>query len=130
MTIVTTTARTLGTAYGYTRYIARQIDWAEVAAIVLHGLQVLIAMTLLAGQYTRRAWDSLLLFSERMGKAYSWLLLGDQPAPAPAVIQLDTLSVPALRTLVRQWQLPTVSATGRRLCLTSRSDLYAILLAA
>jgi hypothetical protein len=130
MSTVTTTARILGTAYGYTRHIARQIDWQEVGAIVLHGLQVLIAMTLLAGQYARRAWDSLLLFSERMGKAYSWLLLGDQPAPAPAVIQLDTLSVPALRTLVRQWQLPTVSATGRRMCLTSRSDLYAILLAA
>ena len=128
--MTTTTARILGTAYAYTRYAYSLIDWREVAAIVLHGLQVLIVMTLLAGRYTRRAWGSLLLFSERMGKAYSWLLLGDQPAPAPAVIQLDTLSVPALRTLVRQWQLPTVSATGRRMCLTSRSDLYAILLAA
>jgi hypothetical protein len=64
--------------------ILRQIDWAEVSAIVLQGLQILIVLTLLAGRATRRGWESLLAMSEALGCAYARLLVC--PAPQPVVI--------------------------------------------
>lgn len=45
--------------------IERQIDWQEVGTIALHGLQVLVVMTLLARPLTRRAWDAPVTISER-----------------------------------------------------------------
>lgn len=82
-----TTARIAGRIIGTTARhliaLERQIDWAEVGAIVLHGLQVLIVMTLLAGRYTRRAWDALPVLSERLGKAHSRWLVGATPAATP-----------------------------------------------
>jgi hypothetical protein len=79
-----TAGRITGTAAKGMHWAHRQIDWAEVAQIVLHGLQALIALTLLAGRATRRAWDALPGLSERLGKAYARLLVG--PPPAPVVI--------------------------------------------
>lgn len=72
----TTIARALGTAYGYTRYTASLIDWSEVQEIAIKGIKVLIVMTLLAGRATRQAWESLIVVSERLGKAYARLLVG------------------------------------------------------
>lgn len=71
--IAGTTCRHLTTAYSL-------IDWQEVAAIVIHGLKILVVFSLLAGRATRRAWDSLPGWSERLGKAYV-RLLGLEPTP-------------------------------------------------
>lgn len=84
--IAGTAGRITGTAARHLIALERQIDWAEVGAIVLHGLQVLIVLTLLAGRYTRRAWDALVPLSERLGKAYSrWLVGPTTEAPQVAV---------------------------------------------
>lgn len=74
MTNAQIAGRVAGIAYVHTRRTVALIDWAEVAAIVLHGLQVLIALTVLAGQMTRRAWDALPALSEQLGKWYATAL--------------------------------------------------------
>ena len=74
MTNAQIAGRVAGIAYVYTRRTVALIDWAEVAAIVLHGLQVLIALTVLAGQMTRRAWDALPALSEQLGQWYATAL--------------------------------------------------------
>lgn len=51
------------------------INWAEVRATSLHGLQVAIVLTLLAGRATRHAWDSLPGLSERLGSWYARMLV-------------------------------------------------------
>jgi hypothetical protein len=73
--------RITGTAAKGLIWAYRTIDWAEVGAIVLHGLQVLIVLTLLAGRTSRRAWDTVPALSERLGHWYAGLIA---PAPAPA----------------------------------------------
>lgn len=78
--------RFIGTAARHAIWLNEQIDWQEVGAIVLHGLQVLIVMTLLAGRYTRRAWDALPVLSERLGKAYSRWLTGSTPEPVQVTV--------------------------------------------
>jgi hypothetical protein len=80
-TLAGAAGRTIGTAARGLLWAHRQIDWAEVAAIVLHGLQILICMTLLAGRWARRAWDALPLLSERLGRAYARLIVTPQPEP-------------------------------------------------
>lgn len=80
-----TAGRIAGTATKGLRWAHRQIDWAEVAKIVLHGLQVLIVLTLLAGRATRSAWDALLELSERLGKAYARLIVRPEPTTIVAI---------------------------------------------
>lgn len=84
MTFAAIAGRITGTTCRYLIELERQIDWAEVGAIVLHGLQVLIVMTLLAGRYTRRAWDALPALSEQLGKCYA-AALGVAAAAVAAV---------------------------------------------
>lgn len=89
MTNTTTWAGTAGRLTGAAArgllWAYRTIDWAEVAEIVMHGLQILIVLTLLAGRATRRAWDALPVLSERLGCWYARLLLATTTAlPAPA----------------------------------------------
>lgn len=64
--------RIAGTA---TRYV-NQINWAEVMETFLHGLKVMIAITLVLARYSRQAWDNLPAWSEKVGKAYSSLIVG------------------------------------------------------
>ena len=74
-TTITTLAGTAGRLSGYAVagviWVHRNTDWAEVGAVVLRGLQVLIVLTLLAGRYTRRAWDALPQLSEQLGRWYA-----------------------------------------------------------
>jgi hypothetical protein len=79
-TMAGTAGRITGTAAKGLIWAYRTIDWAEVGAIVLHGLQVLIVLTLLAGRYSRRAWDAVPALSERLGHWYAGLIA---PTPAP-----------------------------------------------
>ena len=51
------------------------IDWTEVWATFLHGLQVTIVLVLLAGRATRHAWDSLPGLSERLGSWYARMIV-------------------------------------------------------
>ena len=105
MTNTTTWAGTAGRLTGAAArgllWAYRTIDWAEVAAIVLHGLQILIVLTLLAGRATRRAWDALPVLSERLGCWYARLLAPAAPTPAPCVIsirqELEQLSCRQIR---------------------------------
>lgn len=96
-----TAGRIAGTAARGLLWAYRTIDWAEVGAIVLHGLQILIVLTLLAGRATRRAWDALLVLSERLGHWYARLLAPTAPTPAPCVIsirqELEQLSCRQIR---------------------------------
>lgn len=83
-TIAGAAGRITGTAARGLLWAYRTIDWAEAAEIVLHGLQILIVLTLLAGRATRRAWDALPVLSERLGRWYSRLLVPTAPTPTPA----------------------------------------------
>ena len=62
-TIAGTAGRLAGHAARGLIWAYREIDWAEVADVVLHGIKVLIVLTLLAGRLTRRAWDALPVLS-------------------------------------------------------------------
>jgi hypothetical protein len=79
-TIAGTAGRITGTTAKGLIWAYDTIDWAEVGAIVLHGLQVLIVLTLLAGRYSRRAWDAVPVLSERLGRWYAGLIA---PTPTP-----------------------------------------------
>lgn len=97
-----TAGRLAGTAARGLLWAYRTIDWAEVGAIVLHGLQILIVLTLLAGRATRRAWDALPVLSEQLGRWYARLLVPTTTAaPAPCVIsirqELEQLSCRQIR---------------------------------
>lgn len=105
-TIAATAGRTLGTAARYARQLNDQIDWAEVAAIVLHGLQVLVVLALLAGRATRRAWDALVPLSERMGKAYAAWLVGE----TVQTVQGSTPSTPCSTPVATAQTVQTVHA--------------------
>lgn len=87
MSTTATIARTLGTAYGYTRYTASLIDWSEVQEIVIEGIKILIVMTLLAGRATRQTWESLIAVSERMGKIYARLIVGTAPTTTTTIVK-------------------------------------------
>jgi hypothetical protein len=91
-TIAGIAGRITGTAAAGILWVYRETDWAEVGAVVLHGLQVAIVLTLLAGRYTRRAWDALPGLSEQLGRWYA-----SQLAPLPFTIA----AVPA-RVEIRQ----------------------------
>lgn len=87
-TIAGTAGRIAGTTARGLIWANQQIDWAEVRAIVLQGLQVTIVLLLLAGRWARRAWDALPALSEQLGRRYARLLLGKPVAIAvtPAVL--------------------------------------------
>lgn len=126
-TIPATAGRIAGTAVRHLIWLERQIDWAEVGAIVLHGLQVLIVLTLLAGRATRRAWDALLELSERMGRCYSRLLVrpaASAPVAPPLVHPLQPLAI-ELEQLTRS-ELQRIAGCRRRL---AKAQLVALALA-
>lgn len=86
--ITGTTARGLIWAY-------HEIDWAEVAQIVIEGLKVFIVLTFLAGWATRRAWDHLPVLSEQLGRWYADLLVPSNaiaPAAAPVAPEQHLLA--------------------------------------
>jgi hypothetical protein len=126
-TLPATAGRIAGTAVRHLIWLERQIDWAEVGAIVLHGLQVLIVLTLLAGRATRRAWDALLELSERMGRCYSRLLVrpaASAPVAPPLVHPLQPLAI-ELEQLTRS-ELQRIAGCRRRL---AKAQLVALALA-
>ena len=104
-TIAGAAGRIAGTAAKGLIWAYHTIDWAEVAEIVLHGLQVLIVLTLLAGRYSRKAWDALPGLSEQLGQWYAAVLLpvpAPAPAPAPVVIRPVRRRVTRHRLAMRQ----------------------------
>ena len=88
-TIAGVAGRIVGTTARGMLWAHEQIDWAEVRAIALQGLRILIVLTLLAGRLCRRGWDALPLLSERLGRAYARLIVS--PAPAPIVLPVLAL---------------------------------------
>ena len=52
------------------------IDWNYVLETFIEGLKVTIVMVFLAGQYTRKAWDSLPKWSESLGEWWANVLTG------------------------------------------------------
>lgn len=112
--------RIAGTTVRHLVWLNDQIDWTEVGAIVLHGLQVLVVLTLLAGRGTRRLWDQLPAFSERMGKAYSRLVVRTTApteqvtiAPQPVMSPLVTMAQELEQLTVRE--LMAIVGTRRKL---------------
>lgn len=131
-TFAGTAGRALGTAARYARQLNDQIDWAEVAEIVLQGIKVLIVLALLAGRATRRAWDALVPLSERMGRWYAARIAPSanttealaQPLPQPMAHPLMAIAT-ELEALTRA-ELQALVGTRRKL---SRQQLVAMALA-
>jgi hypothetical protein len=116
-TIAGTAGRITGTAARDLIWAHQQIDWAEVAAIVLHGLQILIVLALLAGRAARRAWDALPAWSERLGQLYRHLLAPSTASTAPpAVHPLQALAA-ELEQLSRS-ELQRITGSRRKLAKT------------
>ena len=92
-TIAGTAGRISGTTARGLLWLNEQIDWAEVAQIVLRGLQVLIVLTLLAGHYCRRAWDHLPALSEQLGRWYAGLM-------APTAVELAAAPLTPVQLLL------------------------------
>jgi hypothetical protein len=88
-TLAGTAGRITGTAAAGVIWVHRNTDWAEVGAVVLRGLQVAIVLTLLAGRYTRKAWDALPGLSEQLGRWYA-----ERITPPDEVIDLTGLEWP------------------------------------
>jgi hypothetical protein len=113
-TIAGTAGRITGTITRGLIWAHRTINWAEVAAIVLHGLQVLIVLALLAGRATRRLWDALPGWSEQLGQCYRHLLVSRRaPTTPPAVHPLQALAT-ELEQLSRS-DLQRLAGSRRRL---------------
>jgi len=94
-----------GTAVRGLLWINDQIDWAEVAQIVIHGLKVLVVLTLLAGRATRRGWDGLLLASEHLGELYAAWIAPTAPRPPLQRLRLLRALAAALRAAIEAWRL-------------------------
>lgn len=85
----------IGAAIAYEH--RQQIRDAAIAAIA--AVVVAAQATYHAGRRTRRLWDQLVAFSERMGRWYSSLLVGTTTAPAaaaPAVLPTAPAAAPVL----------------------------------
>lgn len=83
----------IGAAIAYEH--RQQIRDAAIAAIA--AVVVAAQATYHAGRCTRRLWDQLVAFSERMGRWYSSLLVGTTTAPAaaaPAVLPAAPAAAP------------------------------------
>jgi hypothetical protein len=107
-TIAGIAGRITGTVAAGAIWVYRETDWAEVGQIVLRGLQIAIVLTLLAGRYTRKAWDALPGLSDQLGCWYAArvapvALPAYIPAPVPARVevrqQLEALTCRQLRDL-------------------------------
>jgi hypothetical protein len=83
-TIPRAAGRAAGTIARALIWAYHEIDWAEVAALVIACLTALAILTLLAGRACRRAWDGLPGMSEALGRWYAAMLVGATPAPAVA----------------------------------------------
>jgi hypothetical protein len=120
--IVGTTARVLIT-------LERQIDWGQVSSVVLQGLKVLVVLTYLAGQATRKAWDALPKLSERLGRFYSSFLVASEAPPAPELkVVPSTQPQPSLDLQgLTQRQLMVIAGTRRKL---AKHQLIEMVLAA
>lgn len=100
-----------------------QIDWVEVWAIVLHGLQILIVLTLLAGRWTRRAWDALPALSEQLGCWYAARItppivvevLAATPAVAAAAAPINTGRRAAELALLSNRELRELTGIRRKM---------------
>jgi hypothetical protein len=108
-----TAGRITGTVAKGLIWAYRTIDWAEVGAIVLHGLQVLIVLTLLAGRTSRRAWDTVPVLSERLGHWYA-SLIAPATAPTPAPVPTPVRQRADLEQLTCR-QLMALTNTRRKL---------------
>jgi hypothetical protein len=93
-TLAGAAGRTAGTV---ARYLIHEVNWQEVAALVLDCLTALAILTLLAGRATRRAWDALPVLSEALGRWYARLLVG---TARPCRAELQAMTCRELRTLV------------------------------
>jgi hypothetical protein len=100
-TIAGTAGRIAGTTARGLLWLNEQIDWPEVGQIVLQGLQILIVLTLLAGRYSRRAWDHLPVLSAQLGSWYAGLLVPEQHLLAP-ITAIMAAAREALERLVRR----------------------------
>lgn len=134
LTTTTTTfagqaGRILGTAAKGLIWAHHTIDWAEVAQIVIQGLQVLVVLALLAGRGARRLWDGLPGFSERIGTAYAALLVPHETVQTPVTTpQRAPQRAPHLQALEFELeQLMAMAGTRRKL---SKRQLVAMLAAA
>jgi hypothetical protein len=92
-TIPRVAGRAAGTIARSLIWAYHEIDWAEVAQLMLDCLTALAILTLLAGRACRRAWDGLPGMSEVLGRWYSRLLVPVVPAPAPAIPAIHPLAV-------------------------------------
>jgi hypothetical protein len=54
--------------------INKMIDWEYVLETFIEGLKVTIVLLFLAGQYTRKAWDSLPEWSESLGEWWAAII--------------------------------------------------------
>ena len=108
ISIAGTAGRIAGTTIRGALWINSQIDWREVGAVLLHGLQLLIVLTLLAGRLTRQLWDRLPAMSAQLGRWYANRI--NQPPVQPAApaevhplaelgMQLEQLTSRELRAL-------------------------------
>jgi len=87
----------IGAAIAYEH--RQQIRDAAIAAIA--AVVVAAQATYHAGRRTRRLWDQLVAFSERMGRWYSSLLVGTTTAPVAApVVDLSGMTCAELRQLL------------------------------
>lgn len=101
-----------GTAGRIAGTVARQINWAEALAVFLHGLKILIVLTLLAGRATRQAWGALPVLSEQLGRWYARQLVGAQPAPP--LISAPIVTRHQLEAMTCR-QLMAITGTRRKL---------------
>jgi hypothetical protein len=110
----TTLAGAAGRAAGtVARHLIHEVNWQEVAALVLDCLTALAILTLLAGRATRRAWDALPGLSEALGRWYARLLVPPTPVAPPAVHPLAALATDLEHLTCRE--LRHLVGTRRRL---------------
>lgn len=121
----TTLAGAAGRVAGTTVRVICQIDWAEVAALVLDCLTALAIITLLAGRACRRAWDALPVLGERLGRWYARLLVPAPAVPAPPTVHPLAALATSLEALTRR-ELQALAGTRRNL---PRRQLVALALA-
>lgn len=129
ITMAGAAGRFVGTTICGLRWLNSQIDWAEVLAIILHGLQVLIVLALLAGRLTRRCWDALPGISEQLGRWYARLIVRPASVPVvtlPAVVHPLAELGQQLEELSRR-ELQALAGTRRKV---SKRELVMLLVAA
>jgi hypothetical protein len=115
-TIAGIAGRITGTAAKGLIWANDQIDWAEVAQIVIEGLKVF--------------WDALPSWSEQLGRAYSRLLVG--AVETVQTVQQTVAAIHPLATLAAELEqltraeLQVMAGTRRKI---SKRQLVALMLA-